>query len=167
MNKTFVPIKEQEEIINIDNKNLIVSASAGSGKTTVMIKKIVKYILDGKCHVKDLLVLTYTKSAASEMKKKLTDKLREQIIERPEMFDELESVLNSDISTFDSFCQKLVKKYFYVLNVDPSFTILESGEQYFQQSKALNSSLEELKKINPNCYEILLINFHLNEMKIK
>lgn len=154
-----IKIKEQEEVLNVSNKNLIVSASAGSGKTTVMIRKILKYILEGDCHVDQLLVLTYTKSAALEMKKKLIDKIKENLETNPKLLDELDLVPISDISTFDSFCQKLVKKYFYILEIDPSFSILEGKDQAHLQDKALTKTLKAFKLENTQAYENLLENF--------
>lgn len=166
---TEIKLPEQDAIMDFNGNNLIVSASAGSGKTTVMIKKIVKHILNKDCHVDELLVLTYTKSAAGEMKKKLVDKLRDNAENNPELENEIELVQSSDISTFDSFCQKLVKKYFYVLNIDPSFSILDEGEQNYNQGIALNKAIKELKTKNPEIYEKLLENLSpkRNEDKIK
>lgn len=167
-NKQLV-VPEQEEIIEVDGKNLIVSASAGSGKTSVMIRKISKHILSRDCSVEQLLVLTYTKTAAQEMKKKLVDKLRENVDNSPFLNDELELVQDSDISTFDSFCQKLVKRYFYVLNIDPSFNLLEGGEQNYQQGLAIDRAIRQLKKDKPEFYEVLLYHFSpkRDEEKIK
>ena len=164
-----IKIAEQEEILGVNNKNLIVSASAGSGKTTVMIRKIIKHIVDGDCHVDELLVLTYTKSAALEMKKKLTNKLRENLELTPALQYELDNIQTSDISTFDSFCQKIVKKYFYILNIDPSFSILEGSDQTFYQNKALDKAIKKLKNDTPEGYEFLLTNFSpsRNESVIK
>jgi len=151
-------IAEQEDILNETGKSLIVSASAGSGKTTVMIRKILKYILDRSCHVNELLVLTYTKSAAEEMKKKLLDKLKDNLKKYEFLQEELDLIQNADISTFDSFCQKLVKKYFYILNIDPSFGILEGGEQKYFQAEALNRALDEIKANSPEVFENLIDN---------
>lgn len=159
MENKFVPIKEQQDILQTKDKSMIVSASAGSGKTTVMVNKIINYIINGECHVKELLVLTYTKSASLEMKKKLMTKIKDNLPQNPKLQAELDNVQTSDISTFDSFCQKLVKKYFYVLNIDPSFSILEGQEQVFLQNKALDKCLDNLKKTSPQVYENLLNNF--------
>ena len=168
MENKHIKIAEQEAVLN-ETKSQIVSASAGSGKTTVMIRKILKILLDKECHVDELLVLTYTKSAAMEMKKKLVEKLKENIQKDSSLQDELELVQSSDISTFDSFCQKLVKKYFYILDIDPSFKLLDSGEQAYQQGVALDLALADLKNEFPQEYEDLLNNFSSsrNEQNIK
>ncbi len=163
----FIP--EQEEVLNSSGKNLIVSASAGSGKTTVMIKKVFNHIINRECHVDELLVLTYTKSAANEMKKKLVDLLRQNHDGYDFIQEEIELLPCADICTIDSFCQKLVKKYFYVLNIDPSFSILQGGEEKFQQGVAINRALNEFKRRYSDDYEILLENYSpkRNEDKIK
>lgn len=165
--KMFVP--EQEEVINSCGKNLIVSASAGSGKTTVMIKKIFNHISSGDCHVDELLVLTYTKSSANDMKRKLVDALRQNENEIDFLGNEIELLPSSDICTFDSFCQKIVKKYFYILNIDPTFSILQGGEQNFQQNTAMNIAIKEFRKNHTEEYELLLENYSpkRNEEKIK
>ena len=106
-----IKVAEQEEILEINKKNIIVSASAGSGKTTVMVKKILKYVLERDCHIDELLVLTYTKSSALDMKKKLTNRIKEELQNNSWLQEELDLIPTSDICTFDSFCQKLVKKY--------------------------------------------------------
>lgn len=162
-------IEEQEAILKSKGKNLIVSASAGSGKTSVMIRKILNYIENKECHVDELLVLTYTNAAAQEMKKKLVDKLRDLVDTSPELLEELEMVQSADISTFDSFCQKLVKKYFYVLNIDPAFNILEGGDQNYEQGIALERAIKTLKSQCPENYELLLDNLSpkRDEEKIK
>lgn len=159
MTKTQIKVLEQEDIIDTEDKNIIVSASAGSGKTSVMIRKIFKYVLEKGCHIDELLVLTYTKSAALEMKKKLTNKIKDNLDKNPNLQEELDLIQTSDISTFDSFCQKLVKKYFYILNIDPSFSILDGSDASYYQDQALNKAIKSLKQDNPEAYESLLNNF--------
>ena len=159
MTKQQIKVPEQDDIIDTEGKNIIVSASAGSGKTSVMIRKIFKYVLERECHIDELLVLTYTKSAALEMKKKLTNKIKENLETHPELQDELDLVQTSDISTFDSFCQKLIKKYFYILDIDPSFTILDGSDASYYQNQALDKALKTLKQDSALGYENLLTNF--------
>lgn len=154
----FKPTSEQSEILKITDKNLIVSASAGSGKTTIMIDKITNYIISQKSHINEILVLTYTKAAAYEMKKKLIDKLQSSVQKHPFLEEELDLVHNSDISTFDSFCQKIVKKYFYILNIDPSFKMLDEKEQYYIQNNAIKNAIYKFQEMFPNEFENLIGN---------
>lgn len=87
----FIPVQEQIDIIQSHGKSMIVSASAGSGKTSVMIRKICDLVANRYCLTDQLLVLTYTKSAAQEMKKKLLDKLKEENVD-DKLADEIEKV---------------------------------------------------------------------------
>ena len=145
-------IKEQEDVMNSYNQNLVVSASAGSGKTSVMIRKIIDYILNRGLTVKDILVLTYTNFASEEMKQKLISALKEASILRQDIFEQLDDVPLADISTFDSFCQKIVKKYFYLIDVDPSFSVLDESEQTFYQNLAMKKAIETYKQKNRERY---------------
>ena len=119
----FKPTPEQDYVLNIKNQNTIVSASAGSGKTTVMVEKIFNIIKDQKIPVNDILVVTFTKSAALEMKqrlaKKLSDNSEDQFIQ-----NQIDDLSTADICTVDSFCEKTVKKYFYILGIDESFSVV-------------------------------------------
>ncbi len=148
----FEKIQEQEDVINSHDQNLVVSASAGSGKTSVMIRKILDYILNYNITVKDILVLTYTNFASEEMKQRLVSALKEVAPMRQDVFMQLDDIPLADISTFDSFCQKIVKKYFYLLDIDPSFTILSCAEETFYQNRAMKKAIEVYKKNNEQEY---------------
>ncbi len=148
-------IKEQDDIIQTDNQNLVVSASAGSGKTSVMIRKIVRLVLGKNVDVKELLVLTYTNSAAVEMKQKLINEMQEKAEQDKRLLSQIDDVPLADISTFDSFCQKIVKRYFYVLAIDPGFNIVQGTEQTELQNKALKNTINFFKKQKPDDYYIL------------
>ena len=104
-------IEEQERVLDLDGESAIVSAAAGSGKTTVMIEKVLKYLMQG-VKVKNILALTFTNQAAAQMKQRLLSKLGELVEKtgRVEFASEIDSVLEADISTFHSFYEKIVKK---------------------------------------------------------
>lgn len=146
----YKKIQEQENVLNTTDKNIIVSASAGSGKTSVMIRKILGLIVEKNVKVKDLLVLTYTNAAASEMKQKLISEMSNQ--DNIKVLSQIDDVPLSDISTFDSFCQKLVKRYFYILEIDPSFNILQGSEQKEFFKKAFQKAVKIFKKNNYQKY---------------
>ena len=155
-------IKEQDDIVALRNYNIIVSASAGSGKTTVMIRRIVDLIINDGIKIDELLVLTYTRAAAGEMKQRLVAKMSECVEQKPELAEQIENINNADISTFDSFCQKMVKKYFYVLGLDPSFGIISGSEEASLKQKAIAKAIEEYKQTQPQKYACLLDFFATN-----
>lgn len=112
---------------------VLVSASAGAGKTTVMIKRLADILEEG-ASLDSVLAVTFTKKAAAQMK----DKLRRELIERLNCGDEkkreniraqLGKVNTADISTIHSFCARLIRTYFYVLKVDASFEVLSDGAE--------------------------------------
>ena len=120
---------EQQRAIESQGRT-IVSASAGSGKTTVMIEKIIRLIKDG-AGVGEILAVTFTKKAAAQMKEKLCKELIEEInrdTTTPERRDllkrQLSEVPGADISTIHSFCAKLLRSHFYVADVDSGFRVI-------------------------------------------
>lgn len=149
---------EQSEIIDSQNKNLLVSASAGSGKTTVMIARICKLIQNKLVTPKNLLVMTYTTSAASEMKQKLYNSLKQSVSD-PEILDE---IATSDVSTIHSFCSRLLKKYFYVLGISPNFEIADDKKSLKIKKEILTNVLTEYASDFPAQYFLLMQNFAPN-----
>ena len=112
-----------------------------------MIKKIADYIIQKRIHVNELLVLTYTNAAANEMKQKLIKELQELASLNTELLKEIEDISSADISTFDSFCQKLAKRYFYILDIDPAFNIIQGSEQTEIQKRAIKKAIKNYKKV--------------------
>ena len=138
---------EQMRAIEAQGKT-IVSASAGSGKTTVMIEKIIRLIKSG-CSVGDILAVTFTKKAASQMKEKLAKALIETINEgevseerRALLKKQLNEVPSADISTIHSFCAKLLRTHFYAAGVDNTFRIIGSDDA--EGTALRNAALDEL-----------------------
>lgn len=113
---------EQWEAIYEDNKNIIVSAGAGSGKTAVLTERVIRKLKDG-VNVNELLILTFTKAAAGEM----ADRIRKKIKKIPELKEQLNLLDSSYITTFDSFALSVVKRYHYLLNLSPNIGIIESN----------------------------------------
>ena len=126
----MIPIKptdvtwtdEQWQAIYEDNKNIIVSAGAGSGKTAVLTERVIRKLKDG-VDVNRLLILTFTKAAAGEM----ADRVRKKIKKIPELKDQLNLLDSAYITTFDSYALSVVKRYHYLLNVSPNIGIIDSS----------------------------------------
>lgn len=127
---------EQQRCIDERGVNLLVSASAGSGKTFVMIERIKKMIENHEASVNELLVVTFTKAAAGEMKARLVQGLEK--IEKKDDYikEQLLDIQNASISTLHSFCSKLLKSYFYVIGIDPAFTLIDEIESKTLKDKA-------------------------------
>lgn len=123
---------------------MLVSASAGTGKTTVMIERIAALIEDG-ADVSELAVVTFTNLAAAEMKKRLADKLAENR-QSKRTVEQLERIDNASISTLHSFCSELLRNWFYVVDIDPAFAILDDLTVASLQKQALDELFREYFK---------------------
>ena len=133
--------KEQEEAIYTSGKNIIVSAGAGSGKTAVLSERVLHKIEEGT-HVNELLILTFTRAAADEMK----DRIRKKISGREELKKELTLLNSSYITTFDSFALSVVKKYHYLLNITDNINITDESIVKIQNKKILDLIFERSYK---------------------
>ena len=147
---------EQQAVIDCQNKNQLVSASAGSGKTTIMIQKIINMITTGGVGIKNILVLTYTKASAEEMKQKLVNAIYGEVKNNPALFAQIDNVETADISTIHSFFQKVIKRYFMLLDINPAFDIIDETRGIKLQNRALDRAIEEFEKINPAALATLL-----------
>lgn len=117
--------------------NFLISAGAGSGKTQVLTARIKEIIQEKAARVDELLVLTFTNKAAAEMKSRTRNALLE------EMPEEAEQVETSDITTFDAFFLKLVKKYAYELNVDPDISVANEAFLDIRKTELINELIDE------------------------
>ena len=94
------------------NKNLLVSAAAGSGKTTVMIQRVCDLIVKDQVPINKFLIISFTKASASDMKNKLIKKLS-SLEPTPFILEQIDDIMTSDVSNLHSFCARLLKTYFY------------------------------------------------------
>ncbi len=136
----FTP--EQRRVIDSRGKNLIVSAAAGSGKTTTMIERVVNLIQDG-ASVDELLLVTFTNASSTDMKLKLSAELG-KLQPTPHILEQLDLIMNADVSTLHSFCSKLLKTYFYEAGIDPSFVVLSEDETNVIKQDALSKLFDEM-----------------------
>ena len=116
--------KEQDAILKSKAKKLVISASAGSGKTFVLIEKLIDLICNNNVSVERLLVLTFTKVASEEIMSRLSSAILKQN-QSAHLIDQLDALPLSDISTIDSFCEKIIKRNINKLNLDENFIILD------------------------------------------
>ena len=145
---------EQTEAINAIHTNVIVRASAGAGKTGVLVARLVKRCVTDGVPVSRILAVTFTEAAASEMRKRLAKSLHEncESEQDPEkkqyLMDQLAGLSSAWITTIDSFCLTIIKKYCNVIGLDPALarTILSEGEQENLRQEAFDMVLQETSR---------------------
>lgn len=149
--------KEQTEAIEKSGTNILVSAGAGSGKTFVLSKRVIRIIKDGHS-VDSLLILTFTKAAAKEMK----ERIRKRLSEDDNLKDELEKIDSAYIMTFDAFALSVVKKYHYLLDLPNDISITDDTIINLKQEQIIDEIFNELftledknflKLINDYCFK--------------
>ncbi len=128
--------KEQEKAINFKDNSILVSAAAGSGKTTVMIERVARLVCDDHIPIKRFLIISFTKASASDMKNKLIKKLS-SLEPTPFILAQLDDILTSDVSNLHSFCARLLKAYFFEVGLDPTFVVLDEDEVSSLKERAL------------------------------
>ncbi|MBQ8615038.1 MAG: UvrD-helicase domain-containing protein [Clostridia bacterium] len=149
----------QQNILFANKKNQLVSAGAGSGKTTVMIEKIADLLLEQNVDVDNLLVVTFTVLAAQEMKERLIKKLKSEILtakddKKEKILSIIEKINTASIDTIDGFNSKTIKKYFYDLEISPNIEILSDATKDYYLTKAMNKTFNDYSK---NSFEISLM----------
>ena len=139
----------QSDAINAKNSNILVSAAAGSGKTAVLVERVINTVLseENDVNLDELLGVTFTNAAAAEMKTRISKALSTVINNHPdhtEALTQLSLVPNAKICTIDSFCMNLVKENFFNLDIEQDFKILESSESQLLEQNAIEAVIEEL-----------------------
>ncbi len=160
--KTVIKLTEgQQMAVEIRDANVLVAAAAGSGKTKVLVDRILGKVTDenSSVNVDDFLVVTFTNAAASQMRDKIRDKLSEALEANPENEHlKLQQLLinRADICTIDSFCLKLVKENFNLLDIDSSFSIGDPGMMELVKSEVMDRLFEELYDGGDESFKILV-----------
>ncbi len=139
--------EEQNKVIHLRGRNLLVSAAAGSGKTAVLVERIVQKILD-KEHPVDIdrmLIVTFTKAAAAEMRERVSGAIEKRMEQEPgssSLQRQYTLVHNAQITTIDSFCLYVVRNYFQTVDLEPSFRIADPGELQLMKADILKEVME-------------------------
>lgn len=148
---------EQEQAILHDNGNIIVSASAGSGKTFVMIQRLTRLIKEGKADADQILCVTFTEAAAADMKAKLKASLIEETEKgNDRAAEQLVKLSTADIGTLHSFCSKLIRTYFFIAGVSPDYKIADESEADAIKEESLDKTFREFyKEKNAGFYKLI------------
>lgn len=151
---------EQQLAVDKKDTNIIVSAGAGSGKTTVLKTRVLRELKEG-ISISNLILLTFTNNAAAEMKKRI----RDAMMEEKELKEEVEKIDSAYITTFDSFAQSIVKKYHYLLHIDKNFSIIDSSLLQMEMKRILDEIFEEYYAKNDEDFNALILHFCIKDDK--
>lgn len=139
---------DQRKVIDLRNRNILVSAAAGSGKTAVLVARIISLISEGDnpIDIDRLLIVTFTNAAAAEMKERIGKAIDEKVRQNPEnahLQKQMTLIHSAQITTIHSFCLNTIRNHFNTIDLDPSFRIAEEAELVLLKSDVLSDLLEE------------------------
>ncbi len=140
--------REQQQVISLRNRNILVSAAAGSGKTAVLVERILSKITDpvAPVDIDRLLIMTFTRAAAGEMKERISDAIEKALYEDPdnEHLQRQTTLLHTaQITTIDGFCAYIIRNYFHLIGLDPGYRTADEGELKLLRGDVLKGLLEE------------------------
>lgn len=138
---------EQQDAIYEKESNILVAAAAGSGKTAVLVERIIHKIICNKIDIDKLLVVTFTNSAAAEMRERVLEAIDKKLEENPEdenLQKQITLLNKASICTIDSFCLEVVRNHFYELeNISPNFRIADATEMELLKQEVIEDIFEE------------------------
>ncbi|MGN0335595.1 MAG: helicase-exonuclease AddAB subunit AddA [Lachnospiraceae bacterium] len=140
--------EDQKKVIELRNRNILVSAAAGSGKTAVLVERIMEMVCDETkpVDIDHLLVVTFTRAAAAEMKERVGNAIRKKLEEQPDngYLQKQETLVHhAQITTIDSFCTYILRNHFGEIDLDPAFRVADEGELKLLRQDIIKEILEE------------------------
>ena len=151
--------KEQKQAIENKNANILVAAAAGSGKTTVLVSRIINKVIADNVDIDKLLVVTFTNAAASEMKEKLLNKLYEAIDKEPNnknLQRQINLINRAHISTIHSFCLDVIRNNFFELGISANFRVGDETEIEIMKEEAIEKVFEDNYESENEDFQLLL-----------
>lgn len=143
--------ESQQKILSPKSVNELVSASAGSGKTTIMVQKITDMLTSGQVAPSEIMVVTYTIAAADEMKSRLNANVDNYARQHPEEADKMTAVkdglISASIGTIHAICLRTIKKYFYALGVNANVNVIEGARDRYFRNQALAQTAQEFDAV--------------------
>ena len=139
---------EQKKVIDLRNRNILVSAAAGSGKTAVLVERIITMLTkdENPVSIDQLLIVTFTEAAAAEMKDRIRTAIEKKLEENPDdehLMQQATLIHNAQITTIHSFCLSVIRDHFHAIDLDPGFRVAEEGELKLLKHDVLDDLLEE------------------------
>jgi len=152
--------KEQEAAISDKKNNLLVAAAAGSGKTAVLVERIIQLILYDKVNIDEMLIVTFTQAAAGEMRERISRALLHELENTDTDGEYLRTQINllnrASISTLHAFCMDVVRRYFHVIDISPNFRVGDATETALMKLETLEELLEnEYEKSSPDFLKLV------------
>lgn len=140
--------EEQQQVISLRNRNILVSAAAGSGKTAVLVQRILSKVMDEKqpVDIDRLLIMTFTRAAAGEMKERISNALEQALYENPDnehLQRQMTLIHTAQITTIDGFCSYIIRNYFHLIGLDPGYRTADEGELKLLKEEVLKHLIEE------------------------
>ena len=140
--------EDQQKVIDVQNRNILVSAAAGSGKTAVLVERIIQMISrkENPIDIDRLLVLTFTNAAAAEMRERISIAIEKKLEEEPEnehLVKQATLIHNAQITTIHKFCLFVIKNNFHTISLDPKFRVADEGEMKLLSADVMQELLEE------------------------
>ena len=150
---------EQLQAIEKTGNNILVAAAAGSGKTAVLVERIINKIINQKINIDEILVVTFTNAAASEMRERILEAIYKKIEEEPEnnhLQKQINLISRASICTIDSFCLDVVKNNFYEIDISPNFRIADNAELELLKQEVLENLFDKKYEIEDKDFLKLL-----------
>ena len=140
--------EEQEKVITLRDRNILVSAAAGSGKTAVLVQRILSKIMDPvkPVDIDRLLIMTFTRAAAGEMRERIERALDQALAEDPDnehLQRQMTLIHTAQITTIDGFCSYVIRNYFHLIGLDPGYRTADEGELKLLQEDVLKELFED------------------------
>lgn len=157
MGKDLNLTKEQAQVLEVKNRDLLIAASAGSGKTFVVVERIINRIIKDNIDIDKVLIVTFTNAAASELKERILNRFFELVNdnelsekERNHVTKQIRLINRAQISTIHSFCLKIIKNNFFSLGIDPNIRTMDASKSKLMLLESINEVLEEKYESNSN-----------------
>lgn len=137
----------QQSVVDAKTTNILVSAAAGSGKTAVLVERIMKKICNAEdpVDIDEVLIVTFTKDAASQMRERIRKAIDARLADDPynkHLQRQSDRLSYAPIMTLDSFCQSVVKRYFHQLDIDPGFAVMDNTDRSLLWNRAVTETIE-------------------------
>ena len=150
--------KDQKKVISLRNRNILVSAAAGSGKTAVLVQRILGKVMDPKkpVDIDRLLIMTFTRAAAGEMRERISKALDDALYHNPDnehLQRQTTLIHTAQITTIDGFCSYVIRNYFHLIGLDPGYRTGDEGELKLLREDVLKRLLEDYYAEHQQRYE--------------